>query len=193
MELQDDPTSINHEIRLLEDTEDGDMGHDDLFGSTASNVDSNDLNSSLNVATSKRESGTGVGWSRRGRGVAGAGLCAAWLEQAVRAAWLERRARGVAGHWRLDKRQLEACRVRAGAGVGWRRAACASAPALAGGVRVGAGWRRARRRWLATCASAWALSGGVRLCASAVLCPNPGGASAVLCPNPGGCAHQNKL
>ncbi|KAG8077820.1 hypothetical protein GUJ93_ZPchr0007g5267 [Zizania palustris] len=87
------------------------------------------------------------GWSRP---------CARRGWSGVRAAWLERRARGVAGRWRLDKRQLEACRVRVGVGAGWWRArrrwlaacACASASALAGGVRVGAGWRRARRRGL---------------------------------------------
>ncbi|KAG8090987.1 hypothetical protein GUJ93_ZPchr0011g28821 [Zizania palustris] len=65
----------------------------------------------------------------------------------------------MAGRWRLDKRQLEACaQGRCRRGVSWRRAACASAPALAGGVRVGAGvgWSRpgARRGWRqAACAS----------------------------------------
>ncbi|KAG8088866.1 hypothetical protein GUJ93_ZPchr0011g28015 [Zizania palustris] len=100
---------------------------------------------------------------------------ATWLEQAVRAAWLERRARGVAGRWRLDKRQLEACRVRVGVGAGWWRArrrwlaACACASASGSGgvrVRVGAGWWRARRRRaLAACASASASAqaGGVRV------------------------------
>ncbi|KAG8087284.1 hypothetical protein GUJ93_ZPchr0010g10544 [Zizania palustris] len=90
----------------------------------------------------------------------------------------------MAGRWRLDKRQLEACvRGRCRRGVSWRRSACVSAPALAGGVRVGAGdvWRRAcgvgvgaalaggvpracrRRRWLVACASAPTLAGGVRV------------------------------
>ncbi|KAG8059758.1 hypothetical protein GUJ93_ZPchr0002g26589 [Zizania palustris] len=55
MEPRDDPTSINHELRLLGDTEDGDMGRDDLFGSTAGNADSNDLNPSPNVTVGEGE------------------------------------------------------------------------------------------------------------------------------------------
>ncbi|KAG8072717.1 hypothetical protein GUJ93_ZPchr0006g42464 [Zizania palustris] len=55
MEPRDDPTSINHELRLLGDTEDGDMGRDDLFGSTAGIADSNDLNPSPNVTVGEGE------------------------------------------------------------------------------------------------------------------------------------------
>ncbi|KAG8083195.1 hypothetical protein GUJ93_ZPchr0015g6690 [Zizania palustris] len=55
MEPWDDPTSINHDLRLLEDTKEGYMGRDDLFGSTTDNVDSNDLNPSLNVTVNKGE------------------------------------------------------------------------------------------------------------------------------------------
>ncbi|KAG8076521.1 hypothetical protein GUJ93_ZPchr0006g42598 [Zizania palustris] len=55
MEPRDDTTFINHELRLLGDTEDGDIGCDDLFGSTVGNANSNDLNPSPNVTMGEGE------------------------------------------------------------------------------------------------------------------------------------------